>query len=187
LSSTATHLQLNQEFEIIIKAEYQHISPNVAFVLKDANSFRLKLIVPEGFVKTGGDYYDYIGTELTRSKPQAIFRLKGKFTSNMSNAIFELLRSHRNADSQSTFIAVGKLTFNIEKVEPSKENSSDAKIAAATPGFVPYMTIPQLQSGTFADTAKVVLNGGVVAVKFHSIAIKSFDYNIVHLAVSPTT
>lgn len=159
LSTPATHVGLNEEFEIIITAEYLSIAPNVAFVLKDANSFRIKLIVPEGFVKTGGDYYDYIGAELTRSKPRVSFKLKGKFTSESSDAAFELLRSHRNADTQSTFAAVGSLKFNLEKGESQESDSLTARIAAETPSFVPYMTIAQLRSGLAdagADTAKVV-------------------------------
>lgn len=155
LSTPVTHVGLNEEFEIIITAEYLSIAPNVAFVLKDANSFRVKLTVPEGFVKTGGDYYDYIGAELTRSKPKVSFKLKGKFTSESSDATFELLRSHRNAGTQSIFAAVGSLKFNLETGELQKSDSLTARIAAETPGFVPYMTIAQLRAN-HADTAKVV-------------------------------
>jgi hypothetical protein len=156
LSTPATHVGLNEEFEIIITAEYLSIAPNVAFVLKDANSFRVKLTVPEGFAKTGGDYYDYIGAELTRSRPKVSFKLKGKFTSEHSDATFELLRSHRNADNQSTFAAVGRLKFNLEKGELQERDSLiNARIAAGAAGFVPYMTIAQLRLG-LADTAKVV-------------------------------
>jgi hypothetical protein len=111
--------------------------------------------VPEGFVKTGGDYYDYIGAELTRSSPKVSFKLKGKFTSENTDATFELLRSHRNADKQSTFAAVGRLKFNLKKGELQERDSLNARIAAGTPGFVPYMTIAQLRLG-LADTAKVV-------------------------------
>lgn len=155
LSTQNTHIGLNEEFELVITAEYLNINPNVAFVLKDANSFRLKLTVPDGFVKTGGDYYDYVGTELTRSKPKVSFKLKGRLTSESGDATFELLRSHKNADSQSTFVAVGRLTFNLESGETAHNNEPEARIAAGTPEFVPYMTIAQLRAG-FADTAKVV-------------------------------
>src|SRR5688500_190898 len=75
ISTNNSNIELNQEFTIQITAEYLKVSPNTAFVLKDANAFKLKLITPVGFSKTGGDYHDYIGTELSLSSPRVTYTL----------------------------------------------------------------------------------------------------------------
>lgn len=155
LSTNATHISLNEEFEIKITAEYLNVSSSVAYVLKDANFFRIKLIVPNGFVKTGGDYYDYTGTELTRSKPKVTYTVKGKFVAKAGSAIFELLRSHRSADNQSTFVAVGRLAFDPETAMVIEDKSNEQRIATDTVGLVPYMTMSQLKS-EYMGTAQSV-------------------------------
>lgn len=73
LTTNATNVALNEEFEIKITAEYINVSPNTAYVLKDANHFKIKLTLPEGFIKTSGDYHDYIGAELNASRPKVTY------------------------------------------------------------------------------------------------------------------
>jgi hypothetical protein len=154
MSTSATNVSLNEEFEITITAEYLNVSPATTYVLKDANHIKLKLTLPDGFVKTGGDYYDFVGAELSPSRPRVTYTLKGKFTTDESSGIFELLRSHKNADNNSTFVAVGKLHFN--SGNRSFGGSDEiARVLAGSPGFVPYMTMDQVRGG-FADTAQVV-------------------------------
>lgn len=157
LSTTTTHVQLNQEFEIIVKAEYQNVSPGFAFVLKGANFFRIKLIMPEGFVKTGGDYYDYVEAELTPARPKVYFKVKGKFISINKKATFELLRSSRYADSNSTFAVVSKLEFNAETQNIQTDLPSSARTVAGAPGFVLCMTMAELRSGFAPDTITTVV------------------------------
>jgi hypothetical protein len=154
VTTSATNLKLNEEFEITITAEYLNISPGTAYVLKDANSFKLKLTLPEGFVKTGGDYHDFIGTELSPSRPKVSYKIKGKFVSSGSG-MFELLRSHKNADNQSTFAAVGKISF-MPQVE-EKTGIEESGLRVASTGWVPYMTIAELQSGVAASAEAVVI------------------------------
>lgn len=155
LTTNATHVSLNQEIEIRINAEYLNISPAVAYVLDGANSFRLKVVVPEGFVKTGGTYYDYIGGNLTKSKPKITYTIKGKFTSSSGNKIFELLRSNADADKQSIFVAVGRLTFNDEGNDTKKGEEVFTRIASVAPTYLPYMTMGELRMYS-PDTLKAV-------------------------------
>ncbi|WP_026629491.1 hypothetical protein [Dyadobacter alkalitolerans] len=145
---------MNEEFEITITAEYLSVSPSIAFVLKDANSFKLKMVLPDEFVKTGGNYYDFIGTELSSSKAKAVYTIKGKFTKLGGTGTFELLRSHKNADTQSTFIAVGRLSFRPKSENAEGVNEKDLRIFAT--GFVPYLTIAELRTGSAADAVYIV-------------------------------
>ena len=105
-------------------------------------------------MKTGGDYYDYIGTELTRAKPKATYTLKGKFVSGGSSAVFELLRSNKNADQSSVYVSVSKLTFGAESRSIVEQVNSESRLAPVGDQLVPYLTINQLRS--YMDTAGAV-------------------------------
>ncbi|TLV00777.1 right-handed parallel beta-helix repeat-containing protein [Dyadobacter luticola] len=157
VSTTATQVGLNEEFEIIIRASYMYIPANTVFVFEGANAFRLKLILPQGFEQTGGTFTDFVGDELSSTKPYASYTLKGKFTQNSGDGVFQLLRSHRKADNQSTYIEVSRLSFKPDDNIAAAEEDSNARVSAttATVGYIPYLTIAQVRAGV-ADTAKAV-------------------------------
>jgi len=69
LTTTATAVALNEEIELKITARYVSISPNQAYVFQGANTFKMKMVFPDGFKQTGGTYHDYAGGELSASKP----------------------------------------------------------------------------------------------------------------------
>jgi hypothetical protein len=178
LSTNATLVSINEEFQIDIKASYMYIPSNTAFVFEGSNSFRLKLILPDGFEQTGGNFSDYVGADLSSTKPYVSYTLKGKFTKNGGDGIFQLLRSHKNADSQSTYIQVSQLSFKTDDNEPGISENSPARIAlATTPGYVPYVTINQLRAGV-ADTARAVFitdNGRYGLFRYNSSSTAADD------------
>jgi parallel beta-helix repeat protein len=154
ITTSTTQINLNEEFEIKITAEFMSIPANTVFILQGSNSFKLKVILPDGFVKTGGDYFDFIGTELNQNRRKVTYSLKGKFTSSETNGVFQLLRSHKNADSQSMFIEAGRLTFAGIKRSTQDSKDEEARLAG-TPGYVPFMNMTNLRAGN-VDTARVV-------------------------------
>uniref|UniRef100_UPI003F7214F1 hypothetical protein n=1 Tax=Dyadobacter sp. TaxID=1914288 RepID=UPI003F7214F1 len=103
LGTQATHVGLNEEFQIEIKASYMYLPSTTVFVFEGSNAFRLKLILPDGFEQTGGTFSDFIGAELSSTKPYVSYTVKGKFTRNSGDGVFQLLRSHRKADNQSNY------------------------------------------------------------------------------------
>ncbi len=155
MSTDAAYVTLNEEFEINIRASYLYIPANTAFVFEGANTFRLKLILPEGFEKTGGTFSDFVGAELSPSNPYAEYTLRGKFTKTSGDGVFQLLRSHEKANNQATFVQVSKISFKIDD-QVTDKNNSNARIALVeTPGYIPYITIAELRAGV-ADTAGAV-------------------------------
>jgi hypothetical protein len=122
LSTDATTISLDQEFEIKITASYQPVNPNLVFVFKGATTFRLKVVFPEGFRQTGGTYSDYIGTDLSSSKQTVSYTIKGKFVSPSSDGTFLLLRSNQSANSQSDFILAGRLGFRLSVLQTMEPN-----------------------------------------------------------------
>lgn len=156
MSTQATQVALNEEFEISIKAAYLYIPSNTAFVFEGANSFRLKIVLPDGFEQTGGNFRDFIGADLSSGNRAVQYTLKGKFTRNTGSGAFQLLRSHRKADNQSTFIEVSRIMFNTDEGSSVNRENAEAKILlASTPGYVPYLSIAQVRAGD-ADTAKAI-------------------------------
>lgn len=155
LSTDATTISLDQEFEIKITASYQAINPNLVYVFKGATTFRLKVVFPEGFRQTGGTYSDYVGTELTSSKQTVSYTIKGKFVTPSPDGTFLLLRSNQGANSQSDFILAGRLGFTTFSPSNSVAESSTARIAAITQDYIPYMSISEFNLGE-ADTSRVI-------------------------------
>ncbi|MCE7058626.1 right-handed parallel beta-helix repeat-containing protein [Dyadobacter sp. CY343] len=157
VTTTATNVGLNEEFQIDIKASYLSVPGNVAFVFEGANAFRLKMILPVGFEQTGGDFTDFVGTQLSSQKPYVHYTLKGKFVSDAGDGLFQLLRSHKNANNQSTFTQVCTLNFKMDVANSlAADTEENARVAATpTPGYIPYLTIAEVRAGV-ADTAKAV-------------------------------
>ncbi|WP_051663875.1 hypothetical protein [Dyadobacter crusticola] len=156
IGTQATHVGLNEEFQIDIKASYMYLTASTVFVFEGSNAFRLKLVLPDGFEQTGGTFSDFVGAELSSAKPHVAFTVKGKFTRNSGDGVFQLLRSHRKADNQSTYIAVSQLSFKPDEGVVNENDELNARVAAtAAVNYIPYLTIAQLRAGV-ADTASSV-------------------------------
>lgn len=152
IKTDAGQVGINEEFEITITARLLSIPANTAFVFENSNSFRLKLIAPAGFQQTGGTFSDLIGDELTSSKQSITYSVRGRFVTPDQKGAFQLLRGHRNATNQSTFVEVGRLAFNVDEGAAT----STARINLdTTPSYVRYLSIAQLRAGA-ADTTSVV-------------------------------
>jgi hypothetical protein len=156
MSTTASNIALNEEFDITVKASYLNIPTNTAFIFEGANTFRLKLILPEGFVKTGGTFFDFVGAELSTSNPIVNYTLRGKFTAVVGDGTFQLLRSHRNADNNSDFVQVSTISFKVEVSSTSPAENVASRIAIEPSlGHIPHLTIADLRAG-LANTAEAV-------------------------------
>lgn len=177
ITTDASYLSANEEFEIKITAKYLSINPNLVYVFDGANSFKLKLIMPDGFKQTGGTYSDFIGTELTSTKPSMTYTVKGKFISENDGGSFQLLRGSRNASNQSEFVLIGSLAFTA--ISSSTDNLAPkyAKLAAVDPDYVPYMTLDEFRNGAGNNSNVVFINDGVKSgvFRFDSTNITSPD------------
>ncbi|WP_254412530.1 hypothetical protein [Dyadobacter diqingensis] len=176
ISTEASYLSANEEFEIKITAKYLSINPNLVYVFEGSNAFKLKLIMPEGFKQTGGSYSDFVGTELTSSKPSVTYTVKGKFTSDTKGGIFQLLRSHKSAGNQSEFVQVGTLAFTTISTSADTIAGSNARIAVVGQDYIPHMTLTEFRAG-MADTSKVIyINEGLKSGIFrYNSAIATAD------------
>ncbi|WP_185731535.1 BACON domain-containing protein [Larkinella rosea] len=124
ISSSKKEVVLGEEIEITIKAHLLSISPSLLFTFEGSNSFRLKLLIPDGFVTTGGTYTDLVGQELTRANPTVQYTLKGYFTKIGSINDFRLLRGNGSADQHSLFVEKAQVTFSVLSYDQIAHHSS---------------------------------------------------------------
>lgn len=113
LTTPKKQILADEEIEITITAYYTAVSPALLHVFEGANSFKIKVIVPEGFVQTGGDYVDYCGATLTTASPVVRYTLKGYFPRLDVKPKFRLLRGYGQADDNSLFVVKDELTLDV--------------------------------------------------------------------------
>jgi hypothetical protein len=156
LSTKATHVTVNEEFEIEVSATYLHIPSSAVYTFEGSNSFRIKITKPDGFIQTGGTFTDNTVAELSVAKPSIRYTIIGKFTDAAGDGTFQLLRNHKNASDQGVYAQVAKLNFTMDLSMDVDTTKNNARIALApTPGYIPYLSIASLRAGS-ADTASVV-------------------------------
>ncbi|RCR66592.1 PA14 domain-containing protein [Larkinella punicea] len=159
-------VSLGEEVELTITAHYMAMHPGLLATFPGSNAFSLKVLVPDGFVQTGGDYVDLIGTELSTHRKTVTYSLKGKFVSISSNHTFRLLRSHKDAGADSKFIEKGKFQIHCQNSAESLANAGSLKgsrIAVGEVACTPFsivcsgnnfeirnQTITVAQTGTYS-------------------------------------
>lgn len=140
-------LKDKQEFQITIKASYLSIPNNSVFILDGAYDFKLKLITPIGFIKTGGDFKDYIGASLSASNPSVEYTLTGYFEGGSSECTFQLLRGASNVQSTNLFSQVGLLTFRLQDPTVIEQPLTHARSMSVESGSVMYTTLDGFYNG----------------------------------------
>ncbi|GAB4044100.1 hypothetical protein GCM10028774_62170 [Spirosoma jeollabukense] len=119
LHANKNKLKVGELVEITVTARYLSLHPSMLFTFDGANAFRLKVIVPEEFVITGGTYHDYIGDQLSADHPVATYTIQGYFTKIPAQPLFRLLRGTGQADPQSLFADKGELRLQLLPAEKS--------------------------------------------------------------------
>lgn len=96
---------VGEEVELTIKVSWADFGTNngVRF-LPEWYNYTLKVVMPQGFSQTGGDYTDYCTKLVDANNPTATFTLRGQFEANTDNAVFTVLRGFEGANSGSEFI-----------------------------------------------------------------------------------
>lgn len=117
-------VKLGEEFEITIRAELLPIPPSAFFVFDEQKSFSLKLILPEGFVQTGGDYYDYIGATLTTPNQPVQYTIKGFLSRSDISPSFMLLRGPKDGNASSIFEKKGEVLLTIPTLSDAVAHNS---------------------------------------------------------------
>ncbi len=97
------HFTVGEPIDITVTADLLNVSPNSMFFLPGANTYSLKVLMPEGFLTTSNDLSEFTAATLTKDKPQATYHLTGYFTSVTTGSCFRLLRGPEQPTAQSLF------------------------------------------------------------------------------------
>ena len=125
MKSSRTEIALGQPIELTITAQYLNLSPVLLYTLAGSGGFRLKLLLPEGFIRTGGDYADLVSTELSPSNSFVRYTVTGYFTQVGAESTFRLLRSHSNADQTSLFVEKARVSLTlVNSAEPVRNRQA---------------------------------------------------------------
>ncbi|QHV97541.1 hypothetical protein [Spirosoma endbachense] len=120
-----------EEMELTITAHYLDILSSQLFILPGSNAFAIKVLTPDGFIQTGGDYADYIGTQLSPTNPSVTYTLKGYFTKAGQASAFRLLRGQANANAASLFVEKARLSIKTNSYKAAARVASDNIVLTA--------------------------------------------------------
>jgi hypothetical protein len=121
-------IRLGEPVELSIRAELLNISPTLLFSLPGSNAYRLKLLLPDGFVQTSGDFQDYVGDLLTYpTNAVKTYRITGYFTRVTQGSTFRLLRSHSQADDQSLYVEKAAVRLDVINKNEHKSTNLSAE------------------------------------------------------------
>ena len=103
--SSKDSVKIGEEFELTVTVDWVDFGVNngVKF-LPEWYKYVLKVVMPKGFVQTGGDYVDYCAKTVDAQNPQAVFIIKGAFDYLSEDSNFKVLRGFEGANSESEFI-----------------------------------------------------------------------------------
>ncbi|MCA0364034.1 MAG: hypothetical protein LCH67_08320 [Bacteroidetes bacterium] len=154
ITSNKDTVAVGEEFEITITAEYLPIDPSLMFQFEGSNEFTLKLITPKGFVRTGGDYHDFIDGKVEKNSKVISIKISGFLEFKEDNDCFTLLRSHKGADKNDLFVNSGNFCFSIvDTLIRLKKSSSINSVRNITPLTEIYKPVLSEYDKSLAETA----------------------------------
>lgn len=163
LQTNASLVGLGDEMEIEIKAERIKYPSKTVFIFKEDYSVQLKMIVPDGFVQTGGTYFPNASITFSSSINEVVYTLKGRFTEYTGQNQFMLLKRNQSAKEQGVYVSVARLAYSVSEPGPANQRQESTTLALSSPGYVPYMTLDQFRSSTtdLEDVVNIINNNRV--------------------------
>ncbi len=135
---------IGEAVTITITAELLPILPSQLFFFESQRSFSLKVLLPDGFIQTGGTYYDYTGNDFKAGgTAYATFTLQGQFTHPVDKPTFTLLRGARDVSATTLFARKAELILKIKS-----SNEADNSPATVNPPLMRSQSVAATSSGT---------------------------------------
>ncbi len=102
---------LNEEVELSIFVSRPRFSPNLLFTFNELLAYRLKLLLPEGFVST--DATEFQGNFFDGQYTTHTFKVRGHFAAVGENTNFLLIRSQANEADEAVYIKKAELSLKV--------------------------------------------------------------------------
>lgn len=115
ITSSKESVNIGEEVELTVKVSWLDFGINngVRF-LPEWYKYTLKVVMPDGFIQTGGNYEDYCTTPVNAENPTAIFTIKGHFEFKPQEPTFKVLRGFEGANEKSEFIWKGEKSVTLK-------------------------------------------------------------------------
>ncbi len=155
MKSDKKEVKVGEEIELTITAHLTEIPSAAFFTFEHQKEFSIKVVMPEGFIQTGGNYTDYIGETLSSQKYTVKYTLRGYFTQLTDSPVFTLLRGAKNTGPNSIFEKKSELSIPLLSSETIASNNQNARLADIT--IVPPVC------GTTISTSYSVQNCSITA------------------------
>jgi hypothetical protein len=109
---------VGEEFELTVRVEWVDFGHGSAITfLPQWYKYALKVVMPDGFIQTGGNYVDLCSEPVNADNSRATFTIKGKFEHTPSKPVFTILRGFEGSNEKSEFIYKGEALINLKNVE----------------------------------------------------------------------
>lgn len=115
MSADKSAVRVGEEFSIDIQCTLRDLSGLRLFPVSLDGEFVLKVVFPNGFVQTAGNYYHEASAKLLRPGDRVVYRLTGKFVSRPPFGKFILLRGTKRSADVDRFLYRGELAIAVEE------------------------------------------------------------------------
>jgi hypothetical protein len=130
MSADKSVVKVGEEFSIDVQCMLRDFSSLGLLPVSLDGEFVLKVVFPDGFVQTGGNYYHTVSTKLLRPGDRIAYRLTGKFVSKPPAGKFMLLRGTKSSADIGRFLYRGEVSIAVENPEiaekPYRQTASNA-------------------------------------------------------------
>jgi hypothetical protein len=133
--SSKDSVKIGEEFELTVTVDWVDFGVNngVKF-LPEWYKYVLKVVMPKGFVQTGGDYVDYCTKTVDAQNTQTVFTIKGRFEYITENSIFKVLRGFEGANDLSEFIFKEEVNLILKESNTQAKNGLNNRPSSSRMG-----------------------------------------------------
>ena len=134
LKSNLDTIRVGEEVTLTVQAEMLNLPPTMVYTFDESYSFRLRIILPEGFEQTGGDFVQDVTGQLNRWQPgqTVTFTLKGYFWQTIQKPCFKLLRGSLASSTLDRYVLKAEKCLALSKHAEASSQSRQAALQACT-------------------------------------------------------
>lgn len=126
--SDKSQVKIGEEFELtVVAVRRQNWDFRLGNTALDSD-YRIKVVFPDGFQQTGGNYSDFVYEKLDNQKPKAEYKIRGKFTSQPASNNFMLLRGTKYSAELNRYLFRAEIQVTV--IEDIKPNAVSQRLLA---------------------------------------------------------
>lgn len=114
MTSSKDSVKVGEEFELTVRVDWINYGyGNAVHFLPEWYKYKLKVIIPSGFIQTGGDYFDYCTKDVNEYNNTVEFKIRGKYLFKTEQN-FILLRGFDSFDDKAFIYKAELFVKNVE-------------------------------------------------------------------------